>query len=82
MVHNRDIHDNLVQTGGFFYGSGESSCGGRMEVYIAPVMYCLSTVGGERSVSCLSHFTHMRLAPGTHSKVGWVGPGATLDALG
>jgi cbb3-type cytochrome oxidase subunit 1 len=53
-----------------------------MEVYVAPVIYCLSTVGGERSVSCLGHFTHMRLAPVTKCAVGWAGPRATLDALG
>jgi len=63
-------------------GGGESSCDGRMEVYIAPVIYCISSVGGKRSVSHLGHFTHRGIAPGTQCMVGWAGSRTTLEALG
>jgi hypothetical protein len=65
----------------FFFGGGESSCDGRMEVYIAPVIYCINSVGGKRSVPHLDHFTRRGIAPGTQCMVGWAGPRATLEAL-
>jgi hypothetical protein len=74
----------VVQTIVFFFfgGGGESSCDGRMEVYVVPVIYCISRVGGKRSVSNLGHFTHRGIAPGTQCMVGWADPRATMEALG
>lgn len=41
-----------------------------MEVYIAPVIYCITIVGGKRPVSHLGHITHRGMAPGTYSRLG------------
>jgi len=51
-------------------GGGESFCDGRMEVYIAPLIYCISRVGSKRSVSHLGHITHRGMALGTLSRLG------------
>jgi hypothetical protein len=47
----------------------------------APLFLTSALTGGERSNSCLCHFTPGNRAPGIYSIEGWVGPKVGLERL-